>query len=62
VDRGCQRRRRLNHSGAGARVEWATDKQTYAGKAEVIWAKVRDGDPGVDALLFDVPTTSFSEA
>lgn len=32
-----------------------------AGKAEIIWAKVRDGEPGIDHLLFDGPTATFSE-
>jgi len=31
------------------------------GKAEVIFAKVRDGEPQTKALNFDGPTTSFSE-
>lgn len=32
-----------------------------AGKAEVIWGKVRDGEPGTDKLLFDGKTVSFGE-
>lgn len=32
-----------------------------AGKAELIWGKVRDGEPGTDKLLFDGKTVSFSE-
>ena len=32
-----------------------------AGKAELIWAKVRDGEPGTDRLHFDGKTATFSE-
>jgi replicative DNA helicase len=32
-----------------------------AGKAEVIWAKVRDGEPGTDQMRFDGKTASFKE-
>ena len=41
---------------------WHEKKERAAGKAELIWAKVRDGEPGTDELLFDGPTTTFSEA
>lgn len=40
---------------------WDDRKQALAGKAEIIWAKVRDGEPGSDELTFDGPTTSFGE-
>lgn len=43
------------------RMEWDTAKEENAGKAELIWAKVRDGSSGSDKLLFDGPTASFSE-
>jgi len=32
-----------------------------AGRAELVWAKVRDGEPGIDPLLFHGPTATFSE-
>lgn len=41
---------------------WIADKERLAGKAELIWAKIRDGEPGTDTLQFDGPTTTFSEA
>lgn len=44
------------------REEWDDQKRSLAGKAELIWAKVRDGESGTDALMFDGPTTTFSEA
>lgn len=40
---------------------WREAKDRAAGKAELIWAKVRDGESGTDALLFDGPTTTFRE-
>lgn len=36
-------------------------KDEVAGRAEVIWAKVRDGEPGPDRLFFDAKTTTFSQ-
>jgi replicative DNA helicase len=36
-------------------------KLKSAGKAELIWGKVRDGETGTDHLFFDGKTTSFSE-
>lgn len=36
-------------------------KQEAKGKAELIWAKVRDGEPGTDELNFEAVTASFSE-
>ena len=46
-----------------ARVDdWRRRKEEAAGKAEVIWGKVRDGEPGTDHMLFDGPTASFREA
>lgn len=41
--------------------EWEERKRHVAGRAELIWAKVRDGEPGTDHLTFDGPTTSFGE-
>lgn len=41
---------------------WQEKKDRAAGKAELIWAKVRDGESGADELRFDGPTTSFTEA
>ena len=43
------------------RATWAEDKQRVSGDADLIWAKVRDGQPGTDKLKFDGPTTTFSE-
>lgn len=40
---------------------WTDRKQAVKGRAEVVWAKVRDGEPGIDALKFDGPTATFSE-
>ena len=37
-------------------------KRAVAGKADLIFAKVRDGSPGTVPLLFHGETTSFSEA
>ena len=46
-----------------ARVdEWTVRCQDCAGKAEMIWAKVRDGAPGSDSLTFDGPTATFGES
>jgi replicative DNA helicase len=42
-------------------AEWANQKAAAAGKAELIWSKVRDGQSGTDNLRFDGPTTSFTE-
>lgn len=42
-------------------AEWETRKRELAGVAELIWAKVRDGEPGTDRLTFHGPTTSFGE-
>lgn len=43
-------------------IEWEDRKRAAAGKAEVIWAKVRDGETGSDMLTFHGPTTSFAES
>jgi replicative DNA helicase len=43
------------------RDDWHRRKSDCAGKAEVIWGKVRDGEPGTDPLLFDGPTATFRE-
>lgn len=40
---------------------WQEDFDRAVGKAEIIWAKVRDGEPGTDVLRFDGATTTFSE-
>lgn len=42
--------------------QWMADKEQVAGKAEVIFAKVRDGEPGTNNLIFDGPTTTFRES
>jgi replicative DNA helicase len=47
---------------ATLRQDWLGQKALLAGRAELIWAKVRDGEPGVDRLTFDGPTATFSEA
>jgi replicative DNA helicase len=36
-------------------------QDAVAGRADIIWAKVRDGEPGSDRLYFDGKTTTFSE-
>lgn len=36
-------------------------QEACAGKADVIWAKIRDGEPGTDRLYFEGKTTTFSE-
>jgi replicative DNA helicase len=46
-----------------ARVQaWHEKKDEIAGKAELIFAKVRDGSPGSVPLTFTGDTTSFGEA
>lgn len=40
---------------------WYEKKDQARGQADLIWAKVRDGEIGTDKLRFDGPTTSFSE-
>lgn len=40
---------------------WTCDCLAQAGKAELILAKVRDGEPQIVRLGWDGPTTSFSE-
>lgn len=40
---------------------WQEAKDQAAGKAEVIFAKIRDGEPGTDYLHFDGPTTTFRQ-
>ena len=42
-------------------ADWKRRKDESAGKAELIWGKVRDGEPGTDPFLFDGPTASFRE-
>ncbi len=43
------------------RTKWEHARQDAAGKADLIFAKVRDGAPGTVPLLFHGETTSFSE-
>lgn len=58
-----ERREGENDSKYHDRVnEWENRKRDLAGRAELIWAKVRDGSPGTDDLTFDGPTTSFGES
>lgn len=40
---------------------WGAQRTSIRGRAEVIWAKVRDGEPGPDSLMFDAETTNFYE-
>lgn len=40
---------------------WEEQRQALAGKAELIWGKVRDGETGTDMLRFNGATTTFSE-
>lgn len=42
--------------------DWRLARERVAGRAEVIWQKVRDGETGTDVLAWDGPTASFSEA
>lgn len=46
---------------ADACLELEQRREATRGKAEVIFAKVRDGEPQTKMLNFDGPTTSFSE-
>ena len=41
---------------------WADRKGAVKGRAEVVWGKVRDGEPGIDLLRFDGPTATFTES
>jgi len=43
------------------RLAWCDRKAEVAGQAELIWAKIRDGETGTDQLRFDGPTTTFRE-
>ncbi len=43
------------------RQAWRDRKNAVAGRTEIIWGKVRDGETGTDVLRFDGPTTSFRE-
>jgi len=40
---------------------WHDARERSAGIAEIIWAKNRDGEHGIDQLRFDGPTAKFSE-
>ena len=42
-------------------AKWRDYREQIRGRAEVIWAKNRDGEPGTDNLEFDAETTTFSE-
>lgn len=46
---------------ANQRSQWEALRKAAAGKAEIIFAKVRDDEPGTEYLAFNGPTTSFSE-
>jgi replicative DNA helicase len=41
--------------------QWQELRKQAAGKAEIIFAKVRDDEPGTEYLAFNGPTTSFHE-
>lgn len=41
--------------------EWREKLDQERGTAEMIWAKVRDGEPGTDKMRFDGPTATFGE-
>ncbi len=43
------------------RQDWGRQREQLHGKAELLIEKSRDGQPGMVSLLFDGPTTSFSE-
>jgi replicative DNA helicase len=43
-----------------AKAKWDQDMERWAGRAELIIAKVRQGRPGPAWLRFDGPTTTFS--
>ena len=47
---------------SGRIAEWHDRRARAAGKAELIVAKVRDGEPGTVPLLFRASTASFAEA
>lgn len=42
-------------------ASWTARREDMRGRAELIWAKVRDGEPGADPLLFSARTAAFSE-
>ena len=42
-------------------TRWTQTRDAARGKAELIFAKIRDGDPGSVPLNFCGETTSFSE-
>lgn len=46
---------------ANRNSQWEALRRAAAGKAEIIFAKVRDDEPGTEYLAFDGPTTSFRE-
>lgn len=46
---------------AALRQEWLDQKAMLAGRADLIWAKVRDGEPGTDRMTFHGPTATFGE-
>lgn len=51
--------RRTAEQTANARSQWEELRKAAAGKAEIIFAKVRDDEPGTEILGWDGPTTSF---
>lgn len=53
--------RESNDSFETRKVRHEDRRRKAKGKADLIWAKVRDGTPATDKLLFDGPTTTFSE-
>ena len=42
-------------------TNWEADRERLRGQAELIWAKVRDGESGTDKLTFHGPTATFGE-
>ena len=40
---------------------WQDHRDRCAGRAEIIWRKVRDGEPGTDHFTFNGPTATFGE-
>jgi replicative DNA helicase len=42
-------------------LDWNARVERSAGKAELIWGKIRDGETGTDFLQFHGPTTAFSD-
>lgn len=53
--------RRTSEQNANQRSQWEEQRKQAAGKAEIIFAKVRDAEPGTEIMGFDGPTVSFHE-